>query len=667
MRALFIIILLSVGFLAFGQRENTLPIKGTSAPTDTIRLVKDNQSSLQLRSVLQGAIYDSLATHTDTLQALRADIDAGGSVDVMDSIAVHRTELNNLHDSIADHRIDIDANLDSIGIHRTELDNLHDSISDHRTEINANTSTGVTNGGNISANSVFIGVNTADIASLEDSIAKHTDTLQLHQTQISALGFNYWTRNAGGYLYPTTTTDDIRLESVSGQLQFGGTANYINGVAGSNAINFYTNSTQKMLIGPLSIVSTVPFNPSGSTTLGQAGAYWNEVYANRYYIDAATSYIDVSGSDMTFTDVTTGTKTLAELAASTNWTKAGTDLSPTTAGDDILLPTASEIHFGSSSDKMAGDGSEIKVSINGSEMFTFGDGTNYTHDDFWPSSDNGMSLGAPGAAFDDMWSYEYSFKEQATPAAPSANTGDLWMSSTDEKLYFQNSATTYDLTTGSDSSWTSITVDTIDGLNTDAQIIFIEQENPFIQFWSDGNKTVEFQGTAAHFGVAAAFTNRITVDTIRFNDANTEIWEDGSSELSFKDAVTGTKTLAELASSSGSDDIMYIARAQVLYSNTSQTTIITLPDGAVVWDYGLWVYEIFNGSGTDVLNIGITGSTSRYEAGYGMDALTFDDYKSPTNLPDGITSSTNVTFQYVDQNSDASAGAAYVYIHYSLH
>ena len=148
-------------FMAYGQRENQLPIKSASAATDTIRIVKDNQSALMLRSVLQGAIYDTLDAHTDTLQALRADIDAGGSSLLLDSINVHRVEIDNLHDSIAAHNTEIDANLDSIAVHRIEIDANLDSIADHRTEINANTSTGSTNGTNISSNSVFISVNTA--------------------------------------------------------------------------------------------------------------------------------------------------------------------------------------------------------------------------------------------------------------------------------------------------------------------------------------------------------------------------------------------------------------------------------------------------------------------------------------------------------------------------
>jgi len=218
-KLLFIFILISVVTVAFGQRENLLPMKGTSATTDTMRVIKDNQSALMLRSTWQGDLYDSIDTHTDTLQALRADIDAGLSADLSDSITAHRTELNNLHDSIADHRIDIDANLDSIAIHRTELNNAVDSIADHRAEINANTSQISTNGTNISSNSVFIGVNTADIASLEDSIDKHTDTLQLHQTQIAAFGNPVLYGSVDQIPHTNATTDNF---DYSANLSFDG-------------------------------------------------------------------------------------------------------------------------------------------------------------------------------------------------------------------------------------------------------------------------------------------------------------------------------------------------------------------------------------------------------------------------------------------------------------
>jgi len=59
-----IIALISVSILTFGQRENTLPLKTSSEPTDTIRVVKDNQSALMLRSTLTEGVEfeDSVVT-----------------------------------------------------------------------------------------------------------------------------------------------------------------------------------------------------------------------------------------------------------------------------------------------------------------------------------------------------------------------------------------------------------------------------------------------------------------------------------------------------------------------------------------------------------------------------------------------------------------------------
>ena len=256
-KLLFIIILSIVTIAVYGQREKNLPMRASSVPSDTVRVLQGG-SSIMLRSTLQGAIYDSLATHTDTLQALRADIDAGGSSLLLDSIAVHRIELDNLHDSITDHRIDIDANLDSIAVHRTELDNLSDSITDHRTDIDANTATGVTNGSNISANSVFIGVNTTDIGNLEDSITKHTDTLQVHQDQIAAL-------QSGGVSADSSWTS-IEVDTINPNSSID--ANIIFHQAEEGHIDFYAESTQSLSVVSGGIQVTGDLSISSGLTVG---------------------------------------------------------------------------------------------------------------------------------------------------------------------------------------------------------------------------------------------------------------------------------------------------------------------------------------------------------------------------------------------------------------
>jgi len=109
-----------------------------------------------------------------------------------------------------------------------------------------------------------------------------------------------------------------------------------------------------------------------------------------------------------------------------------------------------------------------------------------------------------------------------------------------------------------------------------------------------------------------------------------------------------------------------IAKAEVLYTNTTQTTIITLPAGAVIWDVGIDVDTAFNDSGTDLLDIGITSTANDILNDYDVSTTSFANQLLSDN-PYKITSSTDVTFIYTGQNSDATQGQAFIYIHYSLH
>jgi hypothetical protein len=105
----------------------------------------------------------------------------------------------------------------------------------------------------------------------------------------------------------------------------------------------------------------------------------------------------------------------------------------------------------------------------------------------------------------------------------------------------------------------------------------------------------------------------------------------------------------------------------ILFSNTSQTTTVTLPIGAVVSDIFVYVKTTFNGTGTDLLDIGITGSGQRYETGLDLAIAASFPTMTLTNIRDWISASTNITFQYHDANADASAGEAYVYVRYAIH
>ena len=106
---------------------------------------------------------------------------------------------------------------------------------------------------------------------------------------------------------------------------------------------------------------------------------------------------------------------------------------------------------------------------------------------------------------------------------------------------------------------------------------------------------------------------------------------------------------------------------KILNRNTKQTTIVPLPVGSVVWDIRLLVGTQFNGSGTDQLDIGIGGDDDYYESNFDLSSGTGFQTLSLTNVPDLMNGTTNITFDYDDQNADASAGEALIWIHYSIH
>ena len=145
----------------------------------------------------------------------------------------------------------------------------------------------------------------------------------------------------------------------------------------------------------------------------------------------------------------------------------------------------------------------------------------------------------------------------------------------------------------------------------------------------------------------------------KINDNFTEVYDD----------ITAIEGNAE-------SNIMKVCKAEILYSNTSETTIITLPANAVIWNIGLNVVTAFNDSGTDLIDIGtdldsqffVTDQTvNEGSAVFFMTGSDVYPLGSITNMPYQLASSADITFTYKGQNSDATQGQAFVYIHYSLH
>ena len=105
----------------------------------------------------------------------------------------------------------------------------------------------------------------------------------------------------------------------------------------------------------------------------------------------------------------------------------------------------------------------------------------------------------------------------------------------------------------------------------------------------------------------------------------------------------------------------------VLFSNTSETRTVTLPAGAKIHAIEVYVATTFDGGGTNLLDIGVTGEGNRYEDNLDLAVGASFPVMTLTNISDRMGANTNITFQYFDSNADAAAGEAYVYVRYTIH
>ncbi|KKK91558.1 hypothetical protein LCGC14_2711750, partial [marine sediment metagenome] len=117
-------------------------------------------------------------------------------------------------------------------------------------------------------------------------------------------------------------------------------------------------------------------------------------------------------------------------------------------------------------------------------------------------------------------------------------------------------------------------------------------------------------------------------------------------------------------------NIMKVALGSLVYSSETEISIVTLPAGAVVWDIQIYVTTAFDG-GVNHLYLGVTGNTDYYVGGAGPSStiLTSTGWKNAVgNIPDvPFTGTLSVIAHYDDVVPDANAGAATIYVWYTLH
>ena len=225
------------------------------------------------------------------------------------------------------------------------------------------------------------------------------------QSNLSFGGAGYWGK-AGTDLSPATPGDDILLASGNELLKFGDGDTYIYEVADDQLAVVIAN-TVRLLIQSTDLTTYASVIPAGTKTydLGRTDRFWDNVYVDRLYVDNVNTYIDISGSDMTFTSPTSGTVTLASLAASGVWTKTSTNLSPSTPGDDILLAVSDErILFGDADTYIYEASDDVLTIVSGTvSVLTFQPALISSYVTFSPYGSKLASLGSSSYFWDNVY------------------------------------------------------------------------------------------------------------------------------------------------------------------------------------------------------------------------------------------------------------------------
>jgi len=103
----------------------------------------------------------------------------------------------------------------------------------------------------------------------------------------------------------------------------------------------------------------------------------------------------------------------------------------------------------------------------------------------------------------------------------------------------------------------------------------------------------------------------------------------------------------------------------ILFSRTTADTIVILPVATVIDKILVYIGTAFDGSGTNLLDVGISTDGDKYENDLDLEDDEFDFYEL-ANLPDRTASSVYVTYQYTDSGADAAHGFAIVYVYYTI-
>jgi len=102
----------------------------------------------------------------------------------------------------------------------------------------------------------------------------------------------------------------------------------------------------------------------------------------------------------------------------------------------------------------------------------------------------------------------------------------------------------------------------------------------------------------------------------------------------------------------------------IYFAVTTVDTLLTLAEGTVIWDIQVFIETPFDGSGTNLLDVGIIGDGDKYENDFNLESPS--GFYRLANLSDRMSEARYITCQYTDSGANAANGQAYIYVHYTI-
>lgn len=108
-----------------------------------------------------------------------------------------------------------------------------------------------------------------------------------------------------------------------------------------------------------------------------------------------------------------------------------------------------------------------------------------------------------------------------------------------------------------------------------------------------------------------------------------------------------------------------LKKAKITYHDRAVSkSLFKLPPSAIVLGFKVDVTEAFNGTGTDLLDLGISGTAQKYAAAVDLSSIDWVDVQQ-SGLGEGVANPVEIFGLVTDANSDESAGKATVYVLYA--